>query len=277
MNRPSPLPLIAAVACLILAALGGAALVAWDDLAGGGPCPDCPVKPQPQPTPVPLPVKPKPKPEPKPTPRPPCPNCPRFESLPAHGFAQIQLGGPELDGVAVACDFPESQHLRNVGGSDGAGLCVYASGAHGANWAGLKKMAGIFEWMRQHPGGSYPEKWKRTVTQYCRESGIEEPPYVQITDGDIEVLYAATRTRRMACVTYGGRDGVLYRNAKPIGHMVNVLYCDPKVTCILDNNNPGKYLWMDTKSEFVPRWMDNQGGWAIVWEEPGPTPVPVSE
>ena len=245
---------------------GGVAWLVWP----ASECVDC------HPAPVPVaPVKPDPKPEPKPSP-PKCPNCPRFGDLPRMGFEQIQLGGPELDGVSIACDLPPERHIRNVGGSDGAGLCVDASVTHSADFHGLKQMLDFFNWCKKRPGGSYPEKLRQYITEYCKEKGVPEPEYIQITDGNVDFLEKASDGRIFLGTTYAGADGVLYR--QPIAHMISLAYFSRKTkrAAILDNNNPGKILWMSDE-EFVKRWLDMKGGWAFAWMAPPPPPVPTLE
>jgi hypothetical protein len=42
---------------------------------------------------------------------------------------------------------------------------------------------------------------------------------------------------------------------------------------IIDNNRPGVWVWM-TRAEFLDRWRDMQGGWAIVFLDPPPPSYP---
>lgn len=46
------------------------------------------------------------------------------------GAQSIVANGPSHQGVAVQAHLPTSEHLRNVGGSDRKGLCVFASLDH---------------------------------------------------------------------------------------------------------------------------------------------------
>lgn len=253
--------------CLAVLGCGGCGLVAvawYADQPADAPCPNCPA-----PTPVAPPLTPKPKPTP-----PPCPNCPRFGDLVKAGFEQFQVGGPELDGVSVACDMPSERFVlrRNVGGSDGAGLCVYASSLNAADWTALRQMVGFWKWLQRRPGGSYPPKFAADVAEYCREAGIPEPQFVQITNNDIAFLEEATANRVMLGVTYSGEDGVFYR--QKIAHMVNLVYFsrEKNRAAIVDNNNPDKILWMSA-DEFLKRW----SGWALSWLAAPPPPVPTLE
>jgi hypothetical protein len=58
------------------------------------------------------------------------------------------------DGHRAVIDLPSSLHMKNVGGSDGAGLCVYTSVTHAARWQNLPQMDGFRKWAERRPGGS---------------------------------------------------------------------------------------------------------------------------
>jgi hypothetical protein len=224
-----------------------------------------------------LPVLPKPAPKPEP-PRPKpwgAQPCPQFADLKGLGFGEFKTGGPELDGVSVATDMPFERFIlrRNVGGSDGAGLCVYASSLNAADWVANRELWPAFwQWLQKRPGGSYPEKFARDIAAFCKEKGIAEPLYVQSTANDVAFLEEASDARVMLGVTYSGEDGVLYR--QKISHMVNLVYFSRKThrAAIVCNNFPDKILWM-TDEEFLKRW----SGWALAWLAPPPPPVPTLE
>ncbi|VTU00989.1 unnamed protein product [Gemmataceae bacterium] len=211
---------------------------------------------------------------------------------------------PVKDGVRATADLPASQHKRNTGGNDrtrdnprgepgkGYGLCVYTSAWHAALWQSVAELYGFRDWMKNHPGGSYPEKFEATLNAYCREKGIPIPNYVQHTGGDEDALRLALKTGRMVCVTYCGVDGPGRYGSDVVGHMVNLVHLDDSVACVLDNNFPGTFLWM-TRQDFLCRWRGVQpngrafmgqdergrlspigGGWAIVLLGPPPAPYP---
>jgi len=203
--------------------------------------------------------------------------------------AKPQVGGrTSPDGTEViSTDLLESQQMRNTGGRDGAGLCVFTSIEHCARYQNVSPLLGLQKWMTQKPGGGYPEKVAALLPQYCQERGLTTPSVLQHTGGDVEFLKLALATGRMPGVTYAGVDGVFYREV--IAHMVNLVHFSDKWAAILDNNNPGKYLWM-TPTEFSNRWVgrgDNGetlrsggfavgGGWAIVLLDSPPPPVPTN-
>ncbi len=72
------------------------------------------------------------------------------------------VNGPTApDGTELQCDLPGNLQVKNRGGSDGAGLCVFASLKHSAMWQEVTPLKEIFEYMFNHPGGGYPRKSTR--------------------------------------------------------------------------------------------------------------------
>jgi hypothetical protein len=201
----------------------------------------------------------------------------------------IEPGGPTHSGIRATADLPTTQHKRNVGGSDGAGLCVYTSAWHSAIWQDVRSLFDFRAWMQQRPGGSYPEKFDTTMKGYCASKGITIPDYIQHTGGDVEFLRLALRTGRMPAVTYCGVDGQGRYGNQVIAHMVSLAHLDSERAAIIDNNFPGNWLWM-TAAEFIERWKGERangqkyyvsdgrrqfpvgGGWAIVFLAPPPPP-----
>jgi hypothetical protein len=199
---------------------------------------------------------------------------------------------PLRGGARATADLPASQHKRNVGGSDGSGLCVYTSAWHAAIWQDSRDWFDFRAWMQKRPGGSYPDKFDATLKAYCAEKGIPLPGYVQHTGGDAEFVELALKTGRMVCVTYCGVDGPASYGSEVIGHMVNLVYLDRSQAAILDNNFPGRWLWM-SRADFLARWRGLKpdgsaflgrdgrgrafpigGGWAIVLLDSPPAPYP---
>lgn len=185
-----------------------------------------------------------------------------------HPGAFVPSESPVLNGKRATADIPTGQHIRNVGGSDGAGLCVFTSAEVAARWQNVPELAGFQQWMRRRPGGGWPEKLDRMVAQYARERGVPPPGYVQHTGGDEEFLTLALKTGRMPAVTYAGRDD-FYRGS--IAHMVNLVHLDGVDACVVDNNRPGVFVWM-SRDEFLSRWRSMNGGWAFVLLAPPPPP-----
>lgn len=170
------------------------------------------------------------------------------------------------DGQQIVTDMPESLRMRNVGGRDGAGLCVFTSINHSARWQNERRLWNFQQDMRKERGGGWPEKVDQMIPKYGKGT-----PYLQYEGRDPSILELALKTGRMPGVTYSGRDGVFYRG--PIAHMVNLVYLDAKDAAILDNNNPDKILWM-SRSEFLSRWTGGSSGWAVILLAPRPPPAP---
>lgn len=185
----------------------------------------------------------------------------------------FQAGGPELNGETVTCDMPTTEHLQNKAGSDGLGLCVFTSLDLAARWCNEPALIGFRDFMTKYPGGGYPSKVDEYIPKMAQSKGLPSPNYIQHEGGDPEFLKLALKTGRYVSVTYAGNDGVFYNIG--IDHMVNLVHLTDKIAVILDNNNPGKYLWMPS-SEFISRWKARGGGWAVVLLKPGPPPIPVN-
>lgn len=177
---------------------------------------------------------------------------------------------PVHGGNRAVCDLPTSQHMRNTGGSDGAGLCVFTSIEMSSRWQNVSELMGFQQWMTQRPGGGWPEKLDQMITEFARSKGVSSPRYIQHTGGDERILDLAIQTDRMPCVTYAGRDD-FYRHR--IAHMVCLAHLDADKAAIIDNNRPGVWVWM-TRQDFLTRWRDMQGGWAVVLLNPPPPPHP---
>jgi hypothetical protein len=176
------------------------------------------------------------------------------------------VGGPSHDGKEIVCDLPQSELLKNKGGSDGAGLCVFTSLDRAARWANNPVLIGFRDWMTKHPGGGYPSKVDQMVKQkyeeYKRDHPDAQPPeYVQNTNGDATFMELALKTGRMVSCTYGYSP----RYHQNISHMVNLVYLDSKWACVGDNNFPGtnEYEWVE-REEFIRRWKMGGGGWSVV-------------
>lgn len=187
-------------------------------------------------------------------------------------------------------DLNKSQHIRNIGGSDGQGLCVFTSIYHAGRWQNIDALKDFRDWMAKKPGGGYPEKVDAMLKQYCAEKKVVLPDYIQHEGGEEEFLVAALKTGRVVCVTYAGMDDFYGQQA--IAHMVNLMHLDKTRAAILDNNRPGVWIWM-THDEFMNRWkglndrgqplrigrQEVGGGWGIAFLAASPptyTVLPVA-
>lgn len=184
------------------------------------------------------------------------------------GLVSATVGGRDEN---IQCDLPGDLHIHNKGGSDGAGLCVFASMHHAGVWQNDPVFAGLFEWMRQHPGGGYPEKVDQMIADYCKEKGLPKPNYLQVEGKDVEVLKAACKSGRMPCVTYSMSPTGRY-DGQHISHMVNIVVANDAGVWVLDNNYPGddkyeKMSWDEFNRAYAP-------GWCVVLLNPAPPPPP---
>lgn len=219
---------------------------------------------QPAPTPPPPPPPSQPCPVPGPAPRP----KPRpWGDLIATAGRPVE-GGLTHEGVEVSCDLPASEKKKNVGGRDGAGLCVFTSIEYAARWQNEARLWDLQAKMRSEPGGGYPQKVDTMLAKYGK--GVE---YIQDTSGNLALLRAAIESGRMPGVTYGGSDP---HYGGYVAHMVNLVHLDDEWAVISDNNFPGdnQYVWMSV-AEFEKRWKaGGGGGWSVILLHPGPPPIP---
>jgi len=195
-------------------------------------------------------------------------------ALLATGFLALaaSVNGPTApDRAEVQNDLPAEFHVRNRGGSDGAGLCVFASLKHSAIYQEVTPLKEIFEFMFTRPGGGYPDKVDKVIRDICKQKGVPVPPYIQVEGKDIEILKLACKTGRVPGVTYGFSPSGRYGGQR-IAHMVTLLHADDKWFCVLDNNFPKTYEWM-TPQEFQ-RAYTSDGGWCVIFLDSGPPPVP---
>ena len=218
-------------------------------------------------------------PAPAPTPPPPCPDgrCPKPTPRPrpwGEAFGATVAGPRHPDGTELDCDLPERLHVSNRGGSDGSGLCVFASMRHSGLWADEPVFSGLFEFMFTRPGGGHPRKVDRMVDAFCKEKNLPRPGYLHVEGSDLEILKLALRAGLMPGVTYyrspTGRYG-----GRRISHMVSLVGAGAKWFAILDNNYPRSVEWM-APYEFRQVYTGGRSGWAIIPLKPGPPPIPRS-
>ncbi|MCX7666446.1 MAG: hypothetical protein N2112_12975 [Gemmataceae bacterium] len=187
--------------------------------------------------------------------------------------SEFVVAGPSHQGEEITCDLPLTEHLKNLAGIDGLGLCVFTSLELAARWQNETKLFGLRDYMTQLNGGGWPERVEEILARYTREKNLPPVEFVQHTGGEIEFLQRALQTGRYPCVTYDGRDGQFYKGR--IAHMVNLAHLSSEWAVIQDNNHPQKWLWMKP-ADFLARWRGTGGGWAIVLLKPSPPPIPVN-
>lgn len=186
--------------------------------------------------------------------------------------ASVGRTGP--GGVEPEVDLPGALHTKNVGGSDGAGLCVFTSIGHAARWQNVEALVDFQTFMRKYPGGGWPEKVTQYIPKASAAKGAAAPQYVQVEGVDIEILRLALKSGRMPSVTYAYSPTGRYSGQR-IAHMVNLVYLDDKVAAVLDNNFVGedKVEWMSV-AEFRRAYTGSGGGWSVVLLDPGPPAFP---
>lgn len=193
---------------------------------------------------------------------------------PEKSAVKDHIGGPSHDGRELQCDLWADDHLRNKGGRDGLGLCVFTSIDMAARWQNVPALVGFRDFMTQHPGGGHPQKVAAMIPKAAAAKQLSAPGYWQFTDGDTAKLRRILDAGRIACVTYGYSP----RYGGSIAHMVCLVHLDEKWAVVLDNNFPGidRYEWVG-RDEFLRRWrMGAGGGWAVCLTAPPPPPIPVN-
>lgn len=182
---------------------------------------------------------------------------------------------PEYRGERASAPIPPSMHVRNEGGSDGAGLCVVSSIlANGLyqqvpslNVPNAKGEAGkgsqLWRAAKAAPGGYYPEKLARLIQsdpvlrheKYASYLGTGSPK-------DLEMLERLSKAGYPIGATMN--TGALY-GYQPINHMISLVhYRRNGVAMVVDNNRPNMYSIMPA-SEWERRWPDHGVAWAWIW------------
>lgn len=183
--------------------------------------------------------------------------------------AATPLGVPDgarHEGAEVVCDLPDALRVRNTVGTDGQGLCVWASTEMAARYQNCTPLIGIFQQMQHERGGGWPDRVDAVMRKYAPEYR-----YRQYLGPDIEFIREGLASGRPVCVTYG--YGELY-GMKTIAHMVLCVGMDDRWAAILDNNDEHRIWWMPI-AEFKRRFGWPTGnGWAWYTLAPVPPPVP---
>lgn len=210
------------------------------------------------------------------------------------------------DGTEVDCDFPATRHRKNIGGSDGAGLCVGTANGMQFDWHHIPGYPDHYQaYLHKFPGGSWTDKASQQIAEFAKsregqECGAKAPEILHNTNGDIELQVAAlksghmpsTRIIRSPAGRYGGQS---------IDHMVNLLgarcyryapapsggakspingkwyaegqsmpVANTDIFCIYDNNFPGTYEWC-TEAD----WKRTHAKWTMYCQSgTAPPPIP---
>lgn len=186
------------------------------------------------------------------------------------GNQEVVTTTPELDGVRAQVPIPADFHLKNEGGSDGAGLCVITSNVSNGWYQDVpefvdEKRSKVWRLAKGKPGGYYPAKLKDLFD----EAGVKTA-WVQAEGSAAELVpviqhYLAMGIPVATTMSFSQR----YQPGIPDGkihHMIQTIHHDGSLACIVDNNFPGTYLWV-TAAEYERRLVDGEAGWvvAILW------------
>ena len=165
---------------------------------------------------------------------------------------------PSYNGHAADAPIPPEQHIRNEGGSDGAGLCVISSLIINGHWQEVPGLtlasAPTSAAAKARPGGYSPDKLERLLSEV-----MPGEKYASYVGTDRNVLDALAQGYPVGVTM---NTGALY-GYRPIHHMVSLIhYRINGYACVVDNNDPGKFHWMPA-AEFDRRWIDGGTGWAF--------------
>lgn len=198
----------------------------------------------------------------------------------SQSYEQAKVGGYVApDGEEIQCFLPEQFHIKNRGGSDGAGLCVWDSLNYCCVFQHVRPLDQIFKWHFDKPGGGWPERVDKDIAAICQEQGVPVPDYIQVEDKDNRrTISQFTKTGRMVGATYCFSLTGRYEG-KDIAHMIAICHCTPAHgnspgwVGVLDNNYPRSIEWIPYDD--FPRVHAKSGqGWIVGFLNPGPPPVP---
>lgn len=181
----------------------------------------------------------------------------------------------------IQIDLPASQQTKNVGGSDGAGLCVFTSIGHAARWQSVSTLENFRDYMRKYPGGGWPQKVDQMIEKISNESKVQKPEYIQVQGGreTLDILKAALESGRFPAVTYSKSPTGRYGGQR-ISHMVNIVHMDSNYVAILDNNyldpKDAAFEWMSI-DQFLQTYTAGRSGWSVILLDPGPPPFPYTK
>jgi len=197
-------------------------------------------------------------------------------------FAQKASVGGKIapDGrTELQIDLPGQLHRANVS-SRGQGCCTHTSTHHSAIFQNVPALQEFPKWVQSKglPGGTYPEEMARRIAMICKDRGVAQPQYVQVTGGreTLDVIRAALASGRFPCVTYSFSPTGRYGGGR-IAHMVNIVHLDDQYAAILDNNyiepRESSFEWMSV-DQFLRTYTGGRAGWALILLHCGPPPLP---
>lgn len=170
------------------------------------------------------------------------------------------------EGVRASAPIPPHMHMRNEGGSDGAGLCVICSIIINGRYQGVPGLEGgknsaLWKAAKNAPGGYSPDKLARLLRQVMPDEKYAS--YLGTGSAkDRAVLEKLSKAGYPIGATMN--TGRTY-NYMPIHHMVSLIhYRMGGWACFVDNNKPGTYSWIPA-DEWDRRWPDMGMAWAWIW------------
>jgi hypothetical protein len=177
----------------------------------------------------------------------------------SHG--EVAIDEPVYRGVRANAPIPPDLHIKNEGGSDGAGLCVISSILANGRYQRVPGLEGgkdstLWKTAKARPGGYYPGKLEALL----KEVMPGEKWFSWEGKGTDLVAEYNAKGYPVAATTNTGR---LYQY-QPIHHMISTAHLDDDWACIVDNNHPKKYHWMP-RAEYDRRFVDGDQGWGFVW------------
>jgi len=178
---------------------------------------------------------------------------------------EVVTDRPAYHDATAAAPIPPELHVKNEGGSNGAGLCVISSILANGRYQRVPTLEGgkdseLWRTAKRRPGGYYPEKLAALV-----EQTVPGEKYASYEGADPTVLESLSSQGYPIGATMS--TGALYGYQR-IHHMISLIhYRTGQWACVVDNNDPGKYHWMPAP-EFARRWIDGDNGWAWIWTRP---------
>lgn len=197
-----------------------------------------------------------------------------FGQTPDHR-GEVTVDQPTYRGIKASAPIPPELHVRNEGGSDGAGLCVISSllangryqkvpglGSYAPTTLGQGgKDSRLWRLAKSRPGGYSPDKAKALAAE-----ALPGELYASLvgtgTAEDFEMIEQLSKAGYPIGMTMN--TAALY-GYRPIHHMVSwPQFRRSGYSCFVDNNKPGVFSWIPS-AEAMRRAVDMGMVWAWVW------------
>jgi len=148
-------------------------------------------------------------------------------------------------------NIPYDLRQENWLGRKREGSCTWATTISLLRWQGRYRTA---DWVRKNRGDG---EWPEHMAEGLDSAGIR---YAYTTDGNVEFLEWACRTRRGCGITVNGG-----------AHMVALVHLDNQWAAILDNNDIEKFIWIP-RAALIAEWQASYGWATTVLYTPCPPP-----